>query len=195
MAEREYEIYEPADVRAVVDACSEDTPTGLRDAAIVFLLWCTGLRSAELCDLGPDDIDRRRGTVWVACGKGGKSRLVITPRASRAELWKRLDRWLRARESHAWVGSPLFCSLQGARLDQSYIRKTLALLAERAGVRRRFHPHGLRHTFAATMHLKGVSLTRIMQQLGHSDLTVTGAYLKRIGAEAMHAAMADFSLE
>ncbi len=194
MAEREYEIYEPADVRAVIDACPP-TPTGLRDAAIVFLLWCTGLRSAELCDLGDGDIDRRRGTVWVACGKGGKSRNVITPRASRAELWKRLDRWLRVRESHAWKDSPLFCSLQGARLDQSYVRKTLAQLADRAGVRKRFHPHGLRHTFAATMHLKGVPLKRIMEQLGHNDLSITGAYLKRIGAEAVHKAMVDFSLE
>ena len=141
MADREYEIYEPADVRAVMDACP-DTPTGRRDAALVFLLWCTGLRSAELCDLCPGDIDRRRGTVWVACGKGGRSRTVVTPRASRAELWKRLDRWLRLRESHAWRDSPLFCSLQGRRLDQSYVRKALAVLAERGGVRRRCQAHG-----------------------------------------------------
>ena len=194
MAEREYEIYEPSDVRAVLDQCA-DTPTGRRDAAIVFLLWCTGLRCAELCDLAPDDIDRRRGTVWVANGKGGKSRLVLTPRASRAELWRRLDKWMTARESHAWSDSPLFCSLQGSRLDQSYVRKALAQLANRAGVTRRFHPHGLRHTFAATMHLKGVDLLRIMEQLGHNDVGVTGDYLKRIGAGAVHAAMADFSLE
>ena len=194
MAEREYEIYEPADVRAVIGACGE-TPTGRRDAAIVFLLWCTGLRSAEVCDLAPADIDRRRGTVWVASGKGGKSRTVYTPRQERPELWRTLDRWLRAREAYAASISPLFCSLHGNRLDASYIRKTLAILAADAGVERRFHPHGLRHTFAATMHLRKVPLPTIQKQLGHGDLSTTGAYLKRIGVEVVHEVMADFSLE
>ncbi len=194
MADREYEIYEPSDVRAVLDACA-DSPSGQRDAALVFLLWCTGIRCAELCDMNPDDINRRRGTIWVACGKGGKSRTVVTPRASRPELWQRLDLWLRARESHAWNDSPLFCSLQGSRLDPSYVRKALAHLADRGGVERRFHPHGLRHTFASTMHLSGVPLSTIMEQLGHSDLSITGDYLKRIGAYVVHKTMTDFSLE
>jgi len=191
---REYEIYDPDDVRAVIGACS-DTPTGKRDAAIVFLLWCTGVRCSELCDLSPADIDRRRGTVWVAEGKGGKSRTVVTPRGHRPELWKRLDRWLAARRDHAWTDSTLFCSLQGARLDPSYVRKALAQLAVRGGVERRFHPHGLRHTFASTMHLQGVPLPTIMAQLGHNDLSITGAYLKRIGSHVVHETMADFSLE
>lgn len=194
MAEREYEIYEPDDVHAVLAACSE-SPSGRRDAAIVFLLWCTGLRSAELCDLIPDDIDRRRGTVWVARGKGDKSRSVVTPRAARAELWRYLDGWLRLRESYAWEDSPLFCSLQGDRLDPSYIRKALGQLAVAAGLECRVHPHGFRHTFAAAMHLKGVKLKTIMDQLGHADLGVTGAYLKRISAETVRKIMADFSLE
>ena len=194
MADRDYEIYKPVDVRSILSACP-DSPSGRRDAAIVFLLWCTGLRSAELCDLSPDDINRRRGEVWVERGKGGKSRTVLTPRAARPELWRRLDSWLRLRESYAWTDSPLFCSLQGARLDDSYVRKTLSVLAIRAGVQCRVHPHGFRHTFAAAMHLKGVPLKTIMDQLGHADLGITGAYLKRIGAETVREIMADFSLD
>lgn len=195
MADRRYELYTPAQVRAVIEACDSATPSGARDAAFLFLLWCTGLRIAEACDLLPDAIDRRRGTVWVACGKGGKSRTVVTPRASRPELWQRLDRWQRFRESHAWTKSPLFCNLHGARLDESYLRKTMATLAIRANVNVRFHPHGLRHTFAASMHLAGVPLDVIQRQLGHNDLAITGAYLRRIAPEVVHDIMADFSLE
>lgn len=190
----EYEIYEPAQVRAVLEECG-DSPSGLRDGAMIFLLWCTGLRCAEVCDLTPDDINRRRGRVWVANGKGGKSRTVVTPRAHRAELWKRLDRWLKERDARAWKDSPLFCSLHGGRLDHSYVRRTFAQLAARAGLACRFHPHGLRHTFAATMHLAGVDLAEIMQQLGHNDLSITGRYLERIGTDVVREIMADFSLE
>lgn len=195
MSDRKYELYTPADVRAVVDACDVETPTGARDGAFVFLLWCTGLRIAEACDLAADAIDRRRGTVWVACGKGGKSRTIVTPRPSRAELWQRLDRWMRFRNSHAWTDSPLFCNLHGQRLDESYMRKTMGTLAARANLKVRFHPHGLRHTFAASMHLAGVPLDVIQRQLGHNDLSITGAYLRRIAPEVVHSIITDFSLE
>ncbi len=188
------EIYTPADVRAVLAACP-DSPSGRRDAAIVFTLWCTGLRCAEVCDLMPDDINRRRGTVWVSSGKGGKSRTVVTPKASRPELWKTIDRWIRDRESFAWHDSPLFCNLHGVRLGPSSVRKSMGRLAVRADLECRFHPHGLRHTFASTMHLAGVPLGTIQRQLGHNDLSITGAYLKRIGSEVVHEAMADFDLE
>ena len=173
------EIYEADEVRAVMAACAT-SPTGLRDAAIVHTLWCTGLRCAEMCSLMPADIDRERGTVWVAHGKGGISRTVVVPGRMRLELWARLDKWLKARADHAWVDSPLFCSLHGGRLDDSYVRRTLKLLAANAGLSKRFHPHGLRHTFAAKMHLGGVSLGVIQQQLGHADLTITGRYLRKI---------------
>ena len=194
MTKPEYELYEPKDVRAVLDACAT-TPSGRRDAALVFLLWCTGLRCAELCDLMPSDIDRRRGTVYVQHGKGGRSRTVVTPKAHRAELWKRLDAWETHRTDVAWTESPLFCSLHGARLDESYVRRTLGQLAERGGVDKRFHPHGLRHTFAAAMHLGGVPIETIAKQLGHNDISITGRYLRRIGAEVVRDVMADFSLE
>lgn len=193
--ERRYELYTPAQVRAVIGACDAEKPTGARDGAFIFLLWCTGLRIAEALDLNPDAINRRRGTVWVACGKGGKSRTVVTPQASRPELLERLDRWIRFRESHAWTDSPLFCGLHGDRLDESYMRKMMGTLAARANVHVRFHPHGLRHTFAASMHLAGVPLDVIQRQLGHSDLSITGAYLRRIAPEVVHKMMSDFSLE
>jgi site-specific recombinase XerD len=188
------EIYEASEIRSVM-AEAEPNPTGRRDVAIIHTLWASGLRCAELCNLKPDDIDRRHGAVWVAAGKGDKSRTVILPRASRSELWVKIDRWLTDRNEFAWTDSTLFCSLQGRRLDESYIRHMLAGLAIKAGVERRFHPHGLRHTFTARMHLSGVPLSVIQRQLGHSDLSVTGKYLKRIGMKALDEQMADFSLE
>jgi len=190
----EYEIYEGYEIEAVVAACP-DTPTGCRNAAMVYLLWISGLRCAEACDLRPEDIDRHQDTVWVRSGKGNKSRTVVMAKNRLVSFWKLLDAWIDMRSDFAKKHSPLFCNLQGGRIDESYVRRSFGDMAREAGMRRRFHPHGLRHTFAAKMHVAGVPLEIIQRQLGHSDLSVTGAYLKRLGADMVHKAMADFSME
>lgn len=186
------EIYTSAQIRSVLAICPS-SPTGIRDAALVFLLWVTGLRAAEACALLPGDLDFR-GTAWVRRGKGGKSRRVVVPGASLPELHQRIARWMTHRQPVARDDSPLFCNLQGNRLDESYLRRMFAERATAARLKVRFHPHGLRHTHAATLHLHGISLTVIQQQLGHADVSMTGTYLRRIPDSYIFEFMRDFSV-
>jgi site-specific recombinase XerD len=190
----QYEVYDGKTVRKAMNACSQ-TPTGIRDASMIHTMWCTGIRCAEACDLREKDIDRDAGTIWIASGKGGRCRLVVLPKMMCADLWKSVDKWIAVRTDLAWRGSTLFCSMNGSRLDESYVRRMFSETASRAGLGKRFHPHGLRHTFAVKMHLSGVPLDVIQRQLGHSDLAVTGRYLRRIGPETVKRIMDNFSVE
>ena len=92
-------------------------------------------------------------------------------------------RWLEEREKLYAVGegAPLFCTLKGTPTDPSYARHLLPRLAKRAGLERRVHPHGLRHTHAADLALAGVPVLAIQQQLGHTSLVTTANYLRRVG--------------
>ena len=164
-------LYSASEVRAAMDA------SGARDAALINVLWCSGVRCAEALALLPTDIDRERGTLWVSFGKGGVSRLVVLPKPMCEELWGRLDSWLRVRPHNA---EQLFCNPHGAPLEGESVRSLFRGLGDRLGLQGRFHPHALRHNFASKMHLSGISLDVIQQQLGHSELTVTGVYLRHI---------------
>ena len=94
-----------------------------------------------------------------------------------------VERWLEERGKLQAVGqgAPLFCTLKGTPTDPSYARHLLPRLAKRAGLERRVHPHGLRHTHAADLALAGVPVLAIQQQLGHSSLTTTESYLRKVG--------------
>ena len=94
-----------------------------------------------------------------------------------------VERWLEERGKLQAVGqgAPLFCTLKGTPTDPSYARHLLPRLAKRAGLERRVHPHGLRHTHAADLALAGVPVLAIQQQLGHSSLITTESYLRKVG--------------
>src|SRR5207245_1606028 len=78
---------------------------------------------------------------------------------------------------------PLFCTLAGTPLYPQQVRTTLTRLAERAGIDKRVHPHGLRHAHAAHLDRSGVPITTIVRQLGHANLAVTSRYLQSLGQE------------
>src|SRR6185437_15607237 len=76
----------------------------------------------------------------------------------------------------------LFCTLAGGRMNDRYVRNMLGRMAERAGIDKRVHPHGFRHTFAAELVQEGELVTTVRDALGHASLAVTDRYLRRIGA-------------
>jgi site-specific recombinase XerD len=92
-----------------------------------------------------------------------------------------LERWLDRRAALG-LGRRrrVFCTLQGAPLDASYVRRLLPRLARRAGIDKRVHPHGLRHAHAAELAQEGVPVNVIQQQLGHGSLATTDRYLRHI---------------
>ena len=76
--------------------------------------------------------------------------------------------------------APLFCTRYGSRMQVSYLRTVLPRLAKQAGITKRVHPHGLRHTHAYELMMEGVEMPIIQRQLGHSSLATTDRYLNHI---------------
>ncbi len=151
---------------------------GQRLRGLIAVLWRAGLRIQEALSLGEADLDQRRGSLLVRNGKGGRRREVGID----AWGWEQLQPWLESRLELP-VG-PLFCIVtgptRGRRWANAAARADLLRTAARAGVRRRFAPHQLRHAHAVEMAREGVPLIVIQRQLGHSNLGITSIYLQGI---------------
>jgi integrase/recombinase XerC len=160
---------------AVMRAAAEDlTPIGLRDAAIVELLYATGARVGELCGLDVDDVDDRRRTVRLM-GKGAKERTVPVgePAAAAVATW--LSRG-RPRLVTADSGPALLLGARGRRLDPRTARQVVHdRLAAVPGVAD-LGPHGLRHTAATHLLEGGADLRSVQELLGHATLATTQIY-------------------
>ena len=152
----------------LLDAPMERTETGLRDRAILELLYATGLRVAECCGLDLDDVDRQQGSVRVM-GKGGKERVV--PAGDIA--LQALDAWLTVRGEGR---GPLFTNPRGGRLSTRGVHRIVRIRARAAGIERRVTPHTFRHSFATHMLGEGADLRLIQELLGHSRLSTTQRY-------------------
>ncbi|MEV5962293.1 tyrosine recombinase XerC [Kribbella sp. NPDC051952] len=166
-----------ADTRAVLDAAAvaadDGSPVGLRDLAIMELLYATGIRVGELCALDIDEIDPSRRVVRVF-GKGRKERSVPygVPAA------EALDRWLteaRPQLVRQGSGPAVFLGSRGGRIDQRAVRR---LVHERIGVvdAPDLSPHGLRHTAATHLLEGGADLRSVQELLGHASMATTQIY-------------------
>jgi site-specific recombinase XerD len=147
---------------------ASDDRHGWRLRAMIVVLWRAGLRVQEALALTEHDLDRRRGSILVRNGKGGRRREVGMDDWG----WEQLRPWLAAR-AELPVG-PLFCVIDGATRGRAWsaaaVRTELRRVAGRAGVRRRFAPHQLRHAHALELARGGVPLNIIQRQLGHLNL-------------------------
>jgi integrase/recombinase XerC len=164
--------------RALLDAAAtaadDGSPVGLRDVAILELLYATGIRVGELCGLDVDDVDRTRRVVRVF-GKGRKERTV--PYGLPAD--KALGRWLdlaRPALQAPGAGAALFLGARGARIDQRAVRTMVhRRLADVPGAPD-LGPHGLRHTAATHLLEGGADLRTVQELLGHASLATTQIY-------------------
>ena len=168
-----------ADVEKLIATCSKRAPTGRRNAALLAVLWRCGLRAGEAVALHLKDVDLTEGRLVVQHGKGGKRRVVGVDAGTAALI----ERWLDARQKRGIRRvAPLFCTLEGTRLDTSYLRHMIKRIALKAGIEGRVHPHGLRHRFAVDLVAEGAPITTVRDLLGHSSVATTSIYLSRIGA-------------
>jgi integrase/recombinase XerC len=161
-------------LEAAAAHADDGSAVGLRDVAILELLYATGVRVGELCGLDVDDVDHERRVVRVL-GKGRKERTV--PFGRPAE--KALDAWLssgRSRLAADGSGPALFLGVRGRRIDQRAVRSMVhARLADVPGAPD-LGPHGLRHTAATHLLEGGADLRTVQELLGHASLATTQIY-------------------
>ncbi len=161
-------------LQAAATRADDGSPVGLRDVAVLELLYATGARVGELCGLDVDDLDHERRVARVL-GKGRKERTV--PYGAPAE--RALTAWLlRGRPALAREGSgaALFLGTRGGRLDQRAVRTLVhARLADVPGAPD-LGPHGLRHTAATHLLEGGADLRSVQELLGHASLATTQIY-------------------
>jgi site-specific recombinase XerD len=174
------------EIVAVMRLTGEDRH-GWRLRAMIVVLWRGGLRIHEALALAEHDHDSRRGSLLVRHGKGGRRREVGMDDWG----WEHLRPWLTER-AELPVG-PLFCIIDGPTRGRPWssaaVRSELRRLAARAGLRRRFAPHQLRHAHALELAREGVPLNIIQRQLGHAHLGTTSIYLQGIDPEEIIAAV------
>lgn len=162
--------------------------SGLRLRALIAVMYGAGLRVQEALDLMPRDVDGC--TLRVRNGKGGKTMTVSIDPAS-CDL---LGRWMDRRATLTWMDRRATLGLTGRHrvfttysannfgqpMDQRYVRAALARFGEKAGIEKRVHPHGLRHSLAFQLYTDGVPLNEIRRQLRHSSLAGTQHYIDHL---------------
>jgi len=163
-----------AEVERLLEQPDPSTPIGLRDRAMLELLYATGVRVSEIVYLDTQDVNWELS--YIRCrGKGGKERVV--PFGSVAQLW--LERYLRhARPRLARSGHDpaLFLNHQGKRLTRQGFWKIVKKYARQAGISRAIAPHSLRHSFATHLLENGADLRAVQEMLGHADISTTQIY-------------------
>ncbi|MFC7496156.1 MULTISPECIES: tyrosine recombinase XerC [unclassified Nocardioides] len=161
-------------IRSATEHADDGSPVGLRDVAMLELLYATGIRVGELAGLDVDDVDRERNVVRVF-GKGRKERTVPfgRPAARALDFWVRQGRPLLAVEGS---GAALFLGARGRRIDQRAVRAMVhRRIADVPGAPD-IGPHGLRHTAATHLLEGGADLRSVQELLGHASLATTQLY-------------------
>ena len=162
------------DVTALIEAPDTRRPDGLRDRALLELLYASGLRASEALGLRAEDVNFSAGYV-MATGKGNRQRLV--PVGAQALHWARL--YLRTvRPSLVKRADParLFLNRYGRPLSRQALWGILKKAGRRAGVRAPVSPHTLRHSFASHLLERGADLRSVQAMLGHADISTTQIY-------------------
>lgn len=166
------------EARALVDAAAElaldGSPVGLRDVAILELLYATGIRVGELVGLDIDDLDRERNVVRVL-GKGRKERMVPFggPAAAAVDGWLSTGRPLLRVDG---AGAALFLGARGRRIDQRAVRSMVHRRIKDVPGAPDIGPHGLRHSAATHLLEGGADLRSVQELLGHASLATTQLY-------------------
>lgn len=172
-----------SEMLTLIEAPPPDTLRGLRDRAMLSLMYAAGLRVSELVSLTLGDVDRARGIV-SALGKGKKRRLVPLGEVALDHL----AAYLGAREAeasakanrlggrNAKVSQILFPSPRGGKLTRQAFWKIVGRTARGAGIRGHVHPHQLRHSFATHLLSGGADLRSVQTLLGHANVATTEIY-------------------
>jgi len=168
------DVLGPEEVDRLLDEPDTSTPLGLRDKAILEVLYATGVRASEVTslDVGSVHFDYN----YIRCmGKGSKERIVPVAQSVVALLRRYVvdcrPQLLGGKESPA-----LFVSVRGRRLTRDMIWKIAKKYARLAGIRKKVYPHTLRHSFATHLLANGADLRSVQEMLGHASIATTQLY-------------------
>lgn len=171
------EVISINDARALLGQPFPEGPVGLRDSAVLEVLYGCGLRVSELTGLNLLDLDLEGGFIRVV-GKGDKERLVPIAGAALKALREYLDHgraYLRAKKSAARQDPhAVFLNVRGGRLTRQAIFGIVRTYSHNVGLD--LHPHTLRHSFATHMLQGGAELRALQEMLGHADISTTQVY-------------------
>lgn len=153
------------------------TIRGIRDRAMMELLYSTGMRRSELLDLDLPDVCMDTRSAFIRKGKGAKSRVVPFGTLAAVHLQMYLD--VRDQFRPELTGTQaVFLSVRGKRLDKQSLRRIVARYAMEAGIAKAVTPHSFRHCCASHLLANGASVVHIQQLLGHAKLETTMRYLR-----------------
>ncbi len=160
-----------ADIDNMIMVTDEATVKGVRDRAIIEMLYSCGLRVSELTSLRFNDLFFAEGYIRVT-GKGSKQRLVPISNVAK----RRIEDYIAVRPNPTSVEPTLFLNNRGRALTRVMIFTIIKLTAERAGVTATVSPHTLRHSFATHLLEGGASIRQVQEMLGHKNIATTEIY-------------------
>ena len=168
------EILALKEVEQLLEQSDLRTPLGIRDRAMLEVLYATGMRVSELVQLPINQVNLEGGYVLVY-GKGSKERVVPLGRESikwiNLYLEKAREKLTRGKEIHF-----LFANRSGRGMSRQCFWHNLKALGQKAGIRKRITPHLLRHSFATHLLERGADLRSVQMMLGHADISTTQIY-------------------
>jgi len=159
----------PNEVEKLLEAPDSKGVLGLRDRALMELLYGSGIRVSETIKLNLTDLDLEEGEVRVF-GKGSKERIALMGSKSREAIRKYLS------ERGKTQSKALFLNKRGGRLTQRSVERLIKFYAKKIGLERPVTPHTLRHTFATHLLSGGADLRTVQELLGHASLSTTQVY-------------------
>ncbi len=168
------DILSVSEVDALLESASDETPIGLRDRAILELLYATGIRVSELVNLDQADLHLSRRLVRCI-GKGDRERIIPMGQLS-VQMVDRYLRYGRPELVRDVLEEALFINHHGRRLSRQGIWKRVKYHAKRARLNKRVTPHTLRHSFATHLLENGADLRSVQELLGHVDISTTQIY-------------------
>lgn len=164
------DVLSESDVEILLAAPDVNTNIGLRDKAMLELLYATGLRVSELVSLKVNNLDLDSG--FVRCfGKGGKERIVPVGSHARTAI----KNYISTRDNLSG-SSYLFISNRKTKMTRINFYDRIKFYAKKAGIHKKIYPHLLRHSFATHLLSNGADLRVVQEMLGHSDISTTQIY-------------------
>jgi len=165
------------EIESIFNSINTDTPTGFRNKAIFELLFATGMRISELCNLNFENLNLAENEITVF-GKGGKERIVLVSNRAKSILNEYINKYRSQIFPNAEISekAPLFINNTGYRLQQRSVHRFLAQIVKDLKIPKKVSPHIFRHSFATKLLENGADLRVVQELLGHASISNTQIY-------------------